>query len=200
MQALHNCPLHAPGYTHMRSKHLQMVFSDFSRLWSRAGHFSIALSKGVKTTRWIWNLHSDAHDFEYTVLSVAFQSCTQGGRLTRKVFSSNIAHLGLLFFFISGIHFDGGYFSNHCTWNKDAKHNLPGVLLLSTATSFGPQDILNSDIGSYFQGVYITCGIFQLWRGEGIITQMDLKYASTGSLVGPIISLIVSYFHMHSIC
>jgi photosystem I P700 chlorophyll a apoprotein A1 len=102
----------------------------------------------------------------------------------------------LLFFFISGIHFDGGYFSNHYTWNKDAKDYLPGVLPFSGDT--GPQDNLNSDIGSYFQGIDITCGIFQLWRGEGIITQMDLKYASTGSLVGTIISFTACYFHMHS--
>jgi photosystem I P700 chlorophyll a apoprotein A1 len=177
-----------------------MVFSDFSRLWSRAGHFSIALSKGVKTTTWIWNLHSSAHDFECAVPSVASQCHTQGGRLARKVFSSNIAHLGLLFFFLSGIHFHGAYFSNYCAWSKDARHSLPGVLLFSATTSFGPQDVLNSDIGGYFQGVHITGGIFQLWRGEGIVTQVDLKYASTASLVGPIISFIVCYFHMHSIC
>jgi photosystem I P700 chlorophyll a apoprotein A1 len=175
-----------------------MVFSDFSRLWSRVGDFSVALSKGAKTTRWIWNLHSDSHDFESTMLFVAFQ--LGGGRITRKILSSNIAHIALLFFFISGIHFDGGYFSNHCTWNKDAKDYLAGVLLFSAHTSFGPQDILNSDIGNYFQGIDITCGIFQLWRGEGIITQLHLKYASTGSLVGTIISLTACYFHMHSFC
>ena len=67
-----------------------MVFSDFSRL------LSIALSKGAKTTRQIWNLHSSAHDF---VLSQ--QSSTSV--ITRKVFSSNLTHLALLFFFISGI-------------------------------------------------------------------------------------------------
>jgi photosystem I P700 chlorophyll a apoprotein A1 len=175
-----------------------MVFSDFSRLWSRAGDFSVALSKGAKTTSWIWNLHSSSHDFESTMLFGAFQR--DGGRITRKILSSNIAHLALLFFFISGIHFDGGYFSNHCTWNKDAKDYLAGVLLFSSHTSFGPQDILNSDIGNYFQGIDITCGIFQLWRGEGIITQLHLKYASTGSLVGTIISFTACYFHMHSFC
>ena len=62
------------------------------------------------------------------------------------------------------------------------------------------QDILNSDIGKYFQGIDITSGIFQLWRAQGLITQMDLKYASSGSLIGTIISLTAGYFHMHSFC
>ena len=33
-------------------------------LWSKAGHFNKALSKGAKTTTWIWNLHDYAHDFD----------------------------------------------------------------------------------------------------------------------------------------
>ena len=28
------------------------------------GFWSRSLSKGPKTTTWIWNLHADAHDFE----------------------------------------------------------------------------------------------------------------------------------------
>lgn len=98
---------------------------------------------------------------------------------------------------MSGIHFHGGYFSNHCTWNRDAKDYLAGVLLLSINASFGPSDMLNSDIGRYYQGIDITCGIFQLWRGEGIMSLVDLKYASTGSIVATILSLITCYFQMH---
>ena len=33
-------------------------------LWAKAGHFNKALSKGAKTTTWIWNLHDYAHDFD----------------------------------------------------------------------------------------------------------------------------------------
>ena len=36
-----------------------------STLCWKAGHFNKALSKGPKTTTWIWNLHSDAHDFDW---------------------------------------------------------------------------------------------------------------------------------------
>lgn len=174
-----------------------MVFSDFSRLWSRAGHFSIALSKGAKTTTWIWNLHSSAHDFECATCAGASSRQSSGLGIARKVFSSNVAHVALLFFFLSGVHFHGAYFSNYCAWSKDARHCLPGVLLFSSTT--GPQDSLNSDIGGYFQGVYVTSGLFQLWRAQGMVTQVHLKYASAASLVGAIISLTASYFHMHSV-
>ena len=111
-----------------------MVFSDFSRLLSRPFNFSIALSKGAKTTRQIWNLHSSAHDF---VLS---QQSSTSVHLS--------GHLALLFFFISGIHFDGAYFSNHHIWLKDAKdYNASAHLLWSLIG----QDILNSDIGLFFK-------------------------------------------------
>ena len=36
-----------------------------STLWSKAGDFNKALSKGPSSTTWIWNLHSDAHDFDW---------------------------------------------------------------------------------------------------------------------------------------
>jgi photosystem I P700 chlorophyll a apoprotein A1 len=163
-----------------------MVFSDFSRLWSRAGHFSSALSKGAKTTTWIWNLHSSAHDFECAL--------STGSTTTRKVFASNLAHIALLFFFLSGLHFHGAYFSNYCAWSKDARHSLPAVTLCSNC----PQDVLNSDVGGYFHALHITSGLYQVWRAQGIVTQVHLKYASAASLVGAIISLTAAYYHMHS--
>jgi photosystem I P700 chlorophyll a apoprotein A1 len=125
-----------------------MVFSDFSRLWSKGGgHFSIALSKGAKTTTPIWNLHSDAHDFDIP------SGFIHGPRLeARKVFSSNVAHLSLVFLCISQMHFHGAYFSNDDIWNKDPSHYLPSAHLV---WSFIGQDILNSDIGNYFQGIHI---------------------------------------------
>ena len=157
-----------------------------SKIWSKAGHFKVALSKGPKTTTWIWNLHSDAHDFDMQQSSIAV--------ITRKVFSSNLAHLSLVFFWISGMHFHGAYFSNYDIWLKDPKHYLPSA---HNVWSLIGQDILNSDIGNYFQGIHITSGIFQLWRSEGIITQIHLKYACSASLIGTIISCSGSYFHMH---
>jgi len=117
--------------------------------------------------------------------------------ITRKVFSSNLAHLSLVFFWISGMHFHGAYFSNYDIWLKDPKHYLPSA---HNVWSLIGQDILNSDIGNYFQGIDITSGIFQLWRAQGLMTQIHLKYASRGSLIGTIISKEISYFYMHSFC
>ena len=172
--------------------HLQMVFSDFSRLWSKAGHFSIALSKGAKTTTWIWNLHADAHDFDIQQ-SVYYGMAT--ALITRKVFSSNLAHLSLVFFWISRMHFDGAYFANDDIWKKDPKHYLGSAHLVCSLIG---QDILNSDIGNSFQGIHINAGIFQLWRSEGIISQIHLKYGSSASLIGTCLCMTGSYFSMHA--
>ena len=165
------------------------------KVWSKAGHFNKALSKGPKTTTWIWNLHSDAHDFDMQYLYKKTPRLAKlAAVITRKVFSSNLAHLSLVFFWISYMHFHGAYFSNYDIWLKDPKHYLPSA---HNVWSLIGQDILNSDIGNYFQGIHITSGIFQLWRSEGIITQIHLKYATCASLIGTIISCSGSYFHMH---
>jgi len=141
-------------------------------------------AKGAKTTTWIWNLHSDAHDFCLTGSAMAGKQ-KQGGKqsytsnatasattlmsqglVTRKVFSSGLAHLSLVFFWLGGMHFHGAYFANASAWNKDPKHCLPSA---QTVSSLVGQDILNSDVGGYFQGINITSGFFQLWRSEGIV-------------------------------
>jgi hypothetical protein len=76
----------------------QLLFRYINtRLWSKAGHFNKALSKGPKTTTWVWNLHDNGHDFDIQQSSIAV--------ITRKVFSSNLAHLSLVFFWISGMYF-----------------------------------------------------------------------------------------------
>jgi photosystem I P700 chlorophyll a apoprotein A1 len=158
----------------------------FSHLWCKAGHFSVALSKGAKTTTWIWNLHSGAHDFWMQSGSPAL--------MTRKVFSSGLAHLSLVFFWLGGMHFHAAYFANTSAWNKDPKHCLPSA---QTVSSLVGQDILNSDVGGYFQGINITSGFFQLWRSQGIVSEIHLKYACVASIGGTIICMGGSYFHMH---
>ena len=166
-----------------------------SRLWCKAGHFNGALSKGPSSTTWIWNLHSDAHD--YLTSASARQAPTAPSILCgRKVFSSNLAHLSLVFFWISGMHFHGAYFSNYDIWLKDAKDYLPCLCLMSLILH---QDILNShqSIPYYFQGIDVLSGIFQLWRVEGILTPNHLKYVGSGGGIATIISLGGSYFHMH---
>lgn len=148
-----------------------------TRIWSKAGHFNKALSKGPKTTTWIWNLHSNAHDFDIQQSSMAV--------ITRKVFSSNSAHLSLVFFWISGMLFHSAYFSNYDIWLKDRYHwsqATPAILNDHTAQG----------------SIRITSGIFQLWRSEGIISNIHLKYATLASLIGCIICITASYFHMHN--
>ena len=83
------------------------------------------------------------------------------------------------------MHFHGAYFANYSCWLKDGKHSFPSSHL---AYSLIGQDILNHRI---------TSGLFQLWRSEGIITQIHLKYAAHASLIGTIICHSGSYFHMH---
>ena len=69
------------------------------------------------------------------------------------------------------MHFHGAYFSNYDIWSRDPKHSLPSAQLIWQIIG---QHLLNSDIGNSFQGIHITSGIFQLWRSEGIITQIHL--------------------------
>jgi photosystem I P700 chlorophyll a apoprotein A1 len=98
--------------------------------------------------------------------------------ITRKVFSSNVAHLSLVFFWMGLWHFHSAYFSNCGIWLKDHL-TFPFV-----------------HVG---QDIPITSGIFQLWRCQGIITWSHLKYACSASLIGSIICISGSYFHMHNI-
>jgi len=120
-----------------------------------------ALSKRPRTTTWIWNLHDHAH--------VLIESGVDTVVYTRKVFSSNVAHLSLVFFWLGGIHFHGAYFSTYEAWLKDPKHSASG-----------------------------TC-LFQLWRSEGLITHIQLKYASLAAIAGSILCITGSYVHMHTL-
>ena len=57
---------------------------DFAKL-DKPGFWSSKISKGPKTTTWIWNLHADAHDFDVHT--------GDAEEATRKIFS---AHLDIL--------------------------------------------------------------------------------------------------------
>ena len=93
------------------------------------------------------------------------------------------------------MHTHGAYFSNYDIWLKDPVDYYASAQIVSPLIH---QDILNSDIGDlYFQGIDIRGGIFQLWRATGIITDIDMQYASCASLIGVMISMLGSYFHLH---
>jgi photosystem I P700 chlorophyll a apoprotein A1 len=145
------------------------------------------MSKAISSTTWVWSLHSDAHDYN-TQLSSSLSSS--------KIFSSNIAHLSLVFFWLAGMHLHGAYLSTYHCWLKDPKHSLP------SAQSVWPlvgQDILNAEVGAHFQGIYITSGLFSVWRSEGLVTNLALKDACAVSLIATILSLMGSFLHLHLI-
>ena len=79
-------------------------------------------------------------------------------------------------------------------WHCDPKHVQPSAQIVWSIVG---QDILNADVGGYFQGLYITSGFFQLWRSEGIISMVHLKYAATAAGIMSILCLIGGYCHMH---
>ena len=172
-----------------------------TRLWSKAGDFNKALSKGPKTTTWIWNLHDHAHELDsnntlYNLSQPAHTPVITGPALrayARKVFSSNLAHLSLVFFWISGMHFHGAYFSNYALWLKGPSLAYPSSHSIWCLIG---QDILNDINGQYFSGMGITSGIFTLWRSEGIITHIHFKYACTTSVIPGIICISPALYHM----
>ena len=160
---------------------------NFERLWSNAGHFSLALAKSAKTTTWIWDLHADAHDFDFPINLHQASS-------HRLTLAANLAHLSVVLLWLAGMHFHGAYLSNVTAWQSDPTHCIPSA---SFVWSIVGQDVLNSDVGSYFQGQYITSGLFHLWRSQGLVTSIHLKYASSAALIGSIACLLGSYFHQH---
>ena len=59
------------------------------------------------------------------------------------------------------------------------------------------QDILNTNLGDYFEGYESTTGIYNLWRTSGCITQSNLKYTTCCSLITRMMSFILGYLYMH---
>lgn len=150
--------------------------------WSKANLFS----KGAKRTTWIWNLHAEAHVFEMTSSSSLV--------IARKIFSSSLAHLALVFFWIGGMAFHGAYFSNFGAWLKDAAATKPSAQILWPLVA---QEMLNSDLGHFFQGLEITSGLFCLWRSAGLLSSGALKAASALALFASLFFLLAASFHMH---
>jgi len=164
---------------------LDVVETSFEK-WSKPGHFSRTLAKGPKTTTWIWNLHADAHDFDIQTKSLE--------EVSRKIFSAHFGQLAIIFLWLSGMHFHGAYFSNYTAWLLNPLQIKP------SAQSVWPvvgQQILNADVGGNFQGIQITSGFFQIWRAEGVTTQIQLYAIAIGALVASVVCLFAGWFHYH---
>ena len=170
-----------------------MLFSDFSRLFRYPFNFNINLSKGAKTTRQIWNLHSSAHDFDTS----SFQQSSTSV-ITRKVFSSNLGHIGVLFnsSFISGIHFDGAYFSNHhIGWSLIGQDilsgSLIGTIISLTAGYFHMHSFCSSQLTS---GVHLLVVLFVLFGLSSITCHghcIHIAYPANGFLDAAIDPVVI---------
>jgi photosystem I P700 chlorophyll a apoprotein A1 len=177
--------------TERRAKTVQIfvekdaVETSFEK-WAQPGHFSRTLAKGPKTTTWIWNLHADAHDFDSQTSSLE--------EVSRKIFSAHFGQLAAIFLWISGMHFHGAYFSNYSAWLSDP------IGIKQSSQVVWPivgQEILNADVGGNFQGVQTTSGWFQMWRAEGITSEVELYWIAIGGLIMSALMLFAGWFHYH---
>jgi photosystem I P700 chlorophyll a apoprotein A1 len=88
-----------------------------------------------------------------------------------------MAHVAIVLNWLSGMHFHGAYFSNYSSWLTDPLHVCPSAQAVWEIVG---QEILNSDLGGNYQGIYITSGLFHLWRSSGITSEGQLKLCSIG--------------------
>jgi len=154
--------------------------------WGQPGHFDRALSKGPKTTTWIWNLHANAHDFDSHTSDLE--------DVSRKIFSAHFGHLAVVFIWLSGMYFHGAKFSNYEAWLADPLGVKPSAQVVWDI--FG-QEILNADVGGGFRGIQITSGFFQLWRAAGFTNTFQLYVTAIGGLVMAGLMLFAGWFHYH---
>ena len=161
------------------------VVTSFQK-WGQPGHFSRSLAKGPKTTTWIWNLHADAHDFDAQTNSLE--------DVSRKIFSAHFGQLSIIFLWISGMFFHGARFSNYSAWLSNPTGIKPSAQIVWPIVG---QEILNGDVGGGFQGIQITSGFFQIWRGAGITNEVELYWTAIGGLVASGLMLFAGWFHYH---
>ncbi len=154
--------------------------------WSQPGFFDRTLSRGPKTTTWIWNLHALGNDFETQTNNLE--------DLSRKIFAAHFGHLAVVFVWLSGMYFHGARFSNYEAWLSDPTGIKPSAQVVWPVVG---QDILNADVGGGFHGIQITSGFFQLWRASGITNEFQLYCTAIGGLVMAALMLFAGWFHYH---
>jgi photosystem I P700 chlorophyll a apoprotein A1 len=135
----------------------------------------------------IWNLHADAHDFDSQTSSLE--------EVSRKIFSAHFGQLAVIFLWISGMHFHGAYFSNYSAWLNDPVNIKQSSQVVWPIVG---QEILNGDVGGNFQGIQTTSGWFQMWRAEGITSEVELYWIAIGGLAMSAIMLFAGWFHYQS--
>ena len=153
--------------------------------WGQPGHYDRSLKKGPQTTKWVWDIHIQAHDFD---------SFSSEEDTARKIFSAHFGHLGIIFIWLSGMYFHGAKFSNYVAWLSDPIGIKPSAQQVWNVVG---QDILNADVGGGFQGIQITSGLFHLWRASGITTEYQLLCTAIGGLVMAGLMFFAGWFHYH---
>ena len=158
---------------------------DFAKL-DKPGFWSTKLSKGPKTTTWIWNLHADAHDFDIHT--------GDAEEATRKIFSAHFGQLAVIFSWMSAAFFHGARFSNYSGWLADPTHVKPGAQQVWAIVG---QEMLNGDLGANYNGIQISSGVFHMWRAWGITNESELMALAIGAVVMAALMLHAGIFHYH---
>ena len=92
------------------------------------------------------------------------------------------------------MYFHGARFSNYEAWLSDPTHIKPSAQVVWPIVG---QEILNGDVGGGFQGVQITSGFFQLWRGSGITSELQLYSTAIGALICAGLMFFAGWWHYH---
>ena len=104
-----------------------------------------------------------------------------------------MSHGTLVLTWLSSMHFHGAYFSNYSIWIKSPADILPSSQ--SIWNSVG-QDILNLDAGAYYEGIYVTSGLYSIWRSSGLVHYIQLKLIAITLQMVSLLLLFTSYSHM----
>ena len=91
------------------------------------------------------------------------------------------------------MHFHGAYFSNYSIWIKSPISILPSS---QSIWDISGQDILNLEAGAYHQGIYVTSGLFTVWRISGLVHYTQLKTLAITLQMVSLMLLFTSYLHM----
>jgi len=153
--------------------------------WSRIGNFSKALSKGPATTRWMWDIHADAHDLDVL-------QCYR--TKSNNILAANLAHIAVVLFWLAGMHFSGLYFSNYLSWLVSPLEVAPSCQHVLAVVG---QDILNQDLGAFSVGVVSTSGFFQMWYQQGITRIGEMRALIVGQVALTLVFIAGSYFTIH---
>ena len=101
-----------------------------------------------------------------------------------------MSHGTLVLTWLSSMHFHGAYFSNYSIWIKS-----PAVIIPSSQSIWNTvgQDILNSDVGAFYQGLYLTSGLFNVWRSSGLVHYFQLKLIAITLQTAVTLLLLAAY-------